>query len=183
MASLVSRTGWKDVHVAYLSHKACWTSCHCSSPRVSYALESMSNHILTDLRSAFFMGFPFLITIFNLPQKFQIVNGLSPVEAGIRMLPLLLLTALASGVTGAICSKKNIAFQFLILSNALQIVAAGLLSMLPTDGSIPSYQYGLQVILGYAFGMGLVSLMIVTRVEVSTDDSGTQPPLAASTYN
>lgn len=118
------------------------------------------------------MGFPFLITIFNLPQRFQIVNGLSPVEAGIRMLPLLILTAVASGVAGAICSKKNVAFQMLVLSNIFQVIGTGLLSMLPTDGSIPASQYGLQVILGFAFGMGLVSLMIITRIEVSADDNG-----------
>jgi len=87
------------------------------------------------------------------------------------MLPLLLLTALASGVTGAICSKRNLAFELLLLSNMLQILSTALLSTLPTDSSIPSYQYGLQVVLGFAFGMGLVSLMIITRVEVSADDN------------
>jgi hypothetical protein len=112
-----------------------------------------------------------LITIFNLPQRFQIVNGLSPVEAGIHMLPLLLLTAVASGVTGAICSKRNYAFELLILSNILQIISTGLLSTLPNDGSIPPYQYGLQIVLGFGFGMGLVSLMVITRIEVSADDN------------
>jgi hypothetical protein len=87
------------------------------------------------------------------------------------MLPLLLLTAVASGVTGAICSKRNFASELLILSNILQIISTGLLSTLPNDGSIPAYQYGLQVVLGFAFGMGLVSLMIITRVEVSADDN------------
>lgn len=87
------------------------------------------------------------------------------------MLPLLLLTAVASGITGAICSKKNYAFELLIASNALQILAAALLSTLPTDGRIPAYQYGLQAVLGFAFGTGLVSLMVITRVEVTADDN------------
>jgi hypothetical protein len=87
------------------------------------------------------------------------------------MLPLLLLTALASGITGAICSKRNYAFELLILSNTLQIISTALLSTLPTDGRVPAYQYGLQIVLGFAFGMGLVSLMVITRVEVSADDN------------
>jgi hypothetical protein len=87
------------------------------------------------------------------------------------MLPLLLLTALASGITGAICSKRNYSFELLILSNTLQIISTALLSTLPTDGRIPAYQYGLQIVLGFAFGMGLVSLMVITRVEVSADDN------------
>ena len=85
---------------------------------------------------------------------------------------MLLMTAISAAITGIICGKKNISFYLLALSNILQIVGTGVLSMLPTSGDFPAWTYGLEVILGAAFGMGLVCLMITTRVEVSHEDNG-----------
>ena len=45
-------------------------------------------------RTIFLTGFPYFIAIINLPQRFQIVNGNSPIEAGVRLLPLLCSMAL-----------------------------------------------------------------------------------------
>jgi uncharacterized membrane protein YdcZ (DUF606 family) len=115
-------------------------------------------------------GFPFMTVIITLPQRFQIVNGLSPVAAGIRMLPLLLLTGVGAAFTGILCSKKNVSFYLLVASLCLQIVGTALLSILPTDEAIRSSQYGIQVILGFSFGVGLVSLIICCRVEVELED-------------
>jgi hypothetical protein len=123
-------------------------------------------------RSAFFAGFPFIITIINLPQRLQIVNLFTPVDAGIRMLPLLCLSAVGAAFTGAVCSKKNYSFYLLILSNILQMVGAGLMTTLDTGGEIESKQYGYQAILGFGFGMGLTSLIIISRVEVREEDVG-----------
>ena len=113
-----------------------------------------------------------MVTIINLPQRFQIVNGLSPVDAGIRMLPLLLVSACGAGIAGAIASKKNVSWHILVLSNALQVLGLGLMSSLPSTEAIPKDQYGFQAILGMGFGLGLSSLFIVTRVEVEDDDLG-----------
>ncbi len=114
-----------------------------------------------------------MVIIINLPQRFQIVNGLSPVDAGIRMLPLLLVSALGAGIPGAIVSKKNVSWHVLVLSNALQVLGLGLMSSLPSTEAVPRDQYGFQAILGMGFGPGLSSLVIMTRVEVEDDDLGT----------
>ena len=113
-----------------------------------------------------------MVTIINLPQRFQIVNGLSPVDAGIRMLPLLLVSALGAGIPGVIASKKNLSWHILVLSNALQVLGLGLMSSLPSTEAVPRDQYGFQAILGMGFGPGLSSLVIMTRVEVEDDDLG-----------
>jgi hypothetical protein len=84
---------------------------------------------------------------------------------------MLLMTAISAAITGIICCKKNISFYLLILSNILQIVGTGALSTLPTSIDLPTWTYGLEIILGAAFGMGLVCLMIITRVEVSHEDN------------
>ena len=122
-----------------------------------------------------------MITIINLPQRFQIVNGESPANAGIRMLPLLLVSAFGAGLAGVICSKKNISWHLLVTSNALQVLGAGLISSLPSSEYIPKEQYGYQAILGLGFGLGLSSLVIVSRVEVNDDDLGEPPRLMRAT--
>jgi hypothetical protein len=85
---------------------------------------------------------------------------------------MLLMTGISAAITGAICSKKNISFYLLALSNSLQIVGTATLSVLPTAGDLPAWTYGLEVVLGAAFGMGLVCLIVISQVEVAQDDHG-----------
>ncbi|KAI4101558.1 MAG: hypothetical protein L6R37_004884 [Teloschistes peruensis] len=122
------------------------------------------------LLSGFLTGFPFMVTIIFLPQRFQIENDLSPVDAGVKMLALLLLSAFGAGLAGFICSKKNISWYLLVLSNVLQVIGLGLLSSIPSSETVLARQYGYQVILGLGFGLGLSSLVIVSRVEVDDAD-------------
>ncbi|MCJ1392470.1 hypothetical protein MMC18_005337 [Xylographa bjoerkii] len=135
------------------------------------------------LTCAFTTGFPFNTTIIYLPQRFQIVNGETPVNAGIKILPLLLIenanfealptvlfSALGSGIGGALMNKKNVAFYVLVASNVLEILGTGLLSSLPVFPEVPPEIYVYQAILGLGFGMSVVSLMVTTRLEVTVED-------------
>ncbi|KAK6072391.1 drug resistance transporter [Seiridium cupressi] len=122
--------------------------------------------------TAFITGFPFMITIVFLPQRFQLQNGLSAVDAGIRMLPLLLLSATGAGLGGLIASRKNVSWYILSSSLCLQIIALGLMITLPTTGEVSPAQYGYQVLLGMGFGFTLSSFVILARVEVTGEDSG-----------
>ncbi|KAI1100336.1 MFS general substrate transporter [Jackrogersella minutella] len=122
--------------------------------------------------TAFITGFPFMITTVFLPQRFQLQNGLLAVDAGIRMLPLLLLSATGAGLGGVIASRKNISWYLMAGSLCLQIIALGLMTTLPTTGDVHPAQYGYQVLLGLGFGFTLSSLVILARVEVKGKDSG-----------
>jgi hypothetical protein len=113
-----------------------------------------------------------MVTVVNLPQRLQIVNGLTPAAAGIHMLPLLSQVAVGAFVTGIITAKVNIAWYLLVTSNLMVAVGVGLLSDLPTHESIPPIQYFYQVILGFGFGMTLTCLMAIVRSEVQFQDNG-----------
>lgn len=116
-----------------------------------------------------------MTVIIYLPQRFQIENGLTPTRAGIEMLPLLLLSALGSGISGALCSKKNVAPYILIIANALQVLGLGLLSSLPYSDGIRPEQYAYQAILGLGFGLALSALIILCKVQVTEKDLGMSP--------
>ncbi|KAK4118273.1 MFS general substrate transporter [Parathielavia appendiculata] len=125
------------------------------------------------LLTALIAGFPFMMTIIFLPQRFQLQNGLSPIDAGIRMLALLILSATGAGLGGIIATRRNISWYILAGSLALQLVGLGLMSTLPTAaGEVRAAQYGYQVVLGLGFGLTLSSLAIVLRMEVDAADSG-----------
>ncbi|MCJ1439190.1 hypothetical protein MMC27_008581 [Xylographa pallens] len=112
-----------------------------------------------------------MTTLILLPQRYQVVNGLDPLPAGIRMLPLLCFSALGSGLGAITLPKHNVSFYLLLLGGTLQLLGMGLMSSLSTSIEIEAQQYGFQMILGTGFGLGLSSLIIVARVEVSANDS------------
>ena len=113
-----------------------------------------------------------MVVIINLPQRMQIVNGMTPASAGIHILPLLSQVAVGAFVTGIITSKVNIAWYMLVGSNIMTTVGVGLMSNLPTSTEIPTIEYFYQVILGFGFGMTLTCLMVVVRSEVQFQDNG-----------
>jgi hypothetical protein len=133
--------------------------------------------IITDCSNStgFLAGFPFMVVVVNLPQRFQIVNGMTPSTAGIHMLPMLSLVAVGAFVTGMITAKINIAWYLLVSSSVLTTVGVGMLSTLPHSNHIPPITYFYQVILGFGFGMTLTSLMVVVRSEVQFQDNGMSP--------
>ena len=102
----------------------------------------------------------FTLTIF-LPQRMQIVDALSPIAAGIRMLPQLTLLGALSPVAGALVVATLSYRPLMVLSTAIGAVAAGLLSMLTVDTNFPQ-QYGFEAMAGFSIGVTItVSTMIV----------------------
>ncbi|OBR04791.1 Drug resistance transporter EmrB/QacA subfamily [Colletotrichum higginsianum IMI 349063] len=121
--------------------------------------------------TALLAGFPFLVTIVFLPQRFQLINGLSPVEAGVRMLPLLLVSATGAALGGIFSKKYNVSCHVLSASLGLQVLGLGLMTTLPTASrELPPAQYAFQVLLGLGFGLSLSCLVIVAQMEVRNDD-------------
>lgn len=111
-----------------------------------------------------------MTAVIFLPQQFQLENGYSPAAAGVRMLPLLLLSSVAAGVGGFLVQIKNISFHLLVTSACLQLLGLGLMSSLPVGGGVTARQYGFQVILGVGFGLSLSTLPLIARLEVEKED-------------
>lgn len=109
--------------------------------------------------------------LINLPQRFQAVDGASPFQAGIHLLPLLLASPVATAVAGQLAGKLKIPpFYLLLFGASMQLLGIGLASSIPfTSGAA---MYGYEVIMGFGFGMGLVSLLIFTPMVVDRADMG-----------
>ena len=136
-----------------------------------------------------FTGFPYFVAIINLPQRFQVVNGDSPIMAGVHLLPLLCSMAfgktlsaamlflwpnitLGSFLGGAASSKKNFTSPSLVLATCLILLGCGLLSTLGGDREFYTPTYGYQFILGLGVGLTFSSGTLLTNLACNPEDVG-----------
>lgn len=112
-------------------------------------------------RVDFLAGVPFFVTIIQIPQRFQLVNGTSTLESGVRMLPFILGIPISTAFTSMSASKLQVPPIFLFaLGCCLQIVGAVLLSNSSVD--IRPQTYGFEAILGVGLGLNIGSVIIIT---------------------
>ncbi len=112
-------------------------------------------------------GFVYYIAVINLPQRFQIVDGDSPILAGVKLLPMLASSATASLISGAINVRRNFNAETLILASAFQLLGYGLLTTLGDSYPTPVSVYGFEVFIGLGFGAAstISTLLVNLNVE------------------
>ena len=116
-----------------------------------------------------------MAAIINIPQRLQIVNGTTAIDAGIRMLPLLLFPSFVTAIKGMILTKWRVPPLYMLVTGAsLQAVGVGLFSSLDSTASprIPPEQYGYQVIMGCGFGCTLSTVLMMVPLVVREEDMG-----------
>ncbi|KAL8730918.1 MAG: hypothetical protein Q9181_004490 [Wetmoreana brouardii] len=116
-------------------------------------------------------GFPYFVAIINLPQRFQVVNGDSPIMAGVHLLPLLCAMAFGSFLGGAASSKKNFTSQTLIFAACLILLGCGLMSTLGGDREFYKPTYGYQLILGLGVGLTFSGGTLLTNINSKPEDN------------
>ncbi|KAL2875725.1 hypothetical protein SGCOL_009036 [Colletotrichum sp. CLE4] len=134
-------------------------------------------HFVGLFLTAFFTGLPFMTALINLPRRFQAVHGLSPFAAGVHTLPLLLSSPLAAAVSGPLATIMDVPpFYLLLFGACMQILGVGLASSVTPDKLRDLL--GFEVIMGFGFGMTLVTVLIYVPFLVDRRDLG-QHHLAA----
>jgi len=116
-----------------------------------------------------------MAAIINIPQRLQTVNSTTAVGAGIRLLPLLLLSPVASSLSGVLISKLKVPpLYLLIVGGSLQTIGVGLFSSLDSSNlQILAAQYGYQVLMGLGFGFNLSTILMMAPMVVDERDMGT----------
>lgn len=89
--------------------------------------------IIAGFWSTFFSGSSIIIIFYYLPLWFQAIKGYSAVDAGIRLLPMVLPMVHASITTGILISKTGYYTPFMICGVVLLSIGAGLLTILQVD--------------------------------------------------
>ncbi|KUJ13197.1 MFS multidrug transporter-like protein [Mollisia scopiformis] len=129
--------------------------------------------------TALITGFPYYVVIYNVPLHLQIVNGKSPLTAGLGLLPLLFTTAIGSMLGGAISSKKDLSFYTLTVGSCLMTLGTGLLSTISTGSAVDPKLYGFQVFVGLGFGLSVSTSSILAAIQCELKDHATAQGIVA----
>ena len=124
------------------------------------------------LQSAF-VGVPFTVLVVDLPQRFQTVNNLSALDAGVRLLPYAIFAPLGSLVSNIIFMRRKSPLILLGAGASLQLVGLVLLATQPISASVPAAQYGYQIIAGFGVGISFGTLVTITPSSVEPRDLAT----------
>ncbi|KAI0873431.1 putative multidrug resistance protein fnx1 [Hypoxylon argillaceum] len=128
-----------------------------------------TNRAMISILSMFFLlGGPLVVTIYQIPQVFQLVYGFTDLDAGIRVVPFTALWSVGLIVGPTLTRKFKIPPIFIILTgSAIQIIGFALLATLPISLKTPPQIYGYQVIAG--LGCGLVFPLLFAMIPFVTE--------------
>ncbi|RSL55579.1 hypothetical protein CEP54_009298 [Fusarium duplospermum] len=116
-----------------------------------------------------FIGFPYLLLIYSIPLRIQVVSGKSALVGGVMLLPMLGASALGSILAGKFNSVKNYVFETLFVGSCLMTLGCGLLVTLdhaPDDAKL----LGFITFCGLGFGLTVASSTMLSTIEAPIRD-------------
>ncbi|KAF1835588.1 MFS multidrug transporter-like protein [Decorospora gaudefroyi] len=116
-------------------------------------------------------GYIYFTVIYSLPMRFQIVNGKSSLASGIALLPMLAASAIGTTVAGAASGKRNNTFLVNVTGTALMLVGSAALSTLENVLAPQARAYGLQVLVGFGFGLTVSNSSLIAGLEAEVRDT------------
>lgn len=119
------------------------------------------------------VGPSIIVSTVQIPQRYQLVYGLSPLDAGVRLVPFSIFTAVGTMVASGVAGKLKVPPIFLIIFGAcLQIVGFALLGTLPLSLELPSQMYGFEVLAAFGSGMSYIMTYLLIPYTAESRDTG-----------
>ena len=126
---------------------------------------------LTRHSNAIFLGGCWFCTIFQLPQRYQVVHRTSPLGAGIRSIPFIASAPISSAVSAAL-TKKGVPPVYLVIgASALEVIGFSLLGTISPSTAITARQYGYEIIAGFGCGSNISLLVLLVPFSVQPKDT------------
>ena len=102
---------------------------------------------------AFAIAGTYFLVLYFLPIYFQVIDNVSPIESGVRNLPLIIAITIATVCSGVGITVTGRPMPFMVVAGVLSSIGVGLLFTL-TIGSSSAKWIGYQVIAGLGLGLG-----------------------------
>ncbi|KAI2618827.1 putative MFS transporter [Hypoxylon sp. NC1633] len=115
---------------------------------------------------------------YYLPEWFQAVQGASPLESGIRVLPTVISQILGTIITGTLAPRIKYYNPWLFLGSPLMCIAGGLYTQLTAFTTPTSRWIGFQIIQG--FGVGFCMQMPSLIIQLALKDAPHLVPIGIS---
>ncbi|KAH8797018.1 major facilitator superfamily domain-containing protein [Hyaloscypha sp. PMI_1271] len=123
------------------------------------------------LLSSFLVGIPMTVLVIQLPQRFEAVDGDSPLEAGVHLLAFSLAVPIGSLCSNLLAaSTKQPAIIPISVASAVEIIGSALMTTIPNSGDIPKLFYLYEGITGFSVGFIFSLLLLVTPNSVEERD-------------
>jgi len=119
-------------------------------------------------------GFPYLLSIYVFPVRFQVVYGRSARDAGLMLLPMLAASAVGTMAAGAINGgKKKVRFmESLMAACALMLLGCALETTAGSEGVVEAKVLGFLAFIGLGFGLSAASGTMLAGVEAPVWEHG-----------
>ncbi|KAK3381522.1 major facilitator superfamily domain-containing protein [Podospora didyma] len=124
-----------------------------------------NRNVVCALMFGFFFGASFFPLVYYLSLYFQAIQGDSAVQAGIKLLPMLISVTFTSIATGGLIAVVGYYNPFILPCMILFTVGAGMISTLGLN-SPTSHWFGYQVIAGLGIGVGFQTGVLVVQNNV-----------------
>ncbi|KAH8426393.1 uncharacterized protein LDX57_004131 [Aspergillus melleus] len=126
------------------------------------------------LITTFVSACPWNVVIVFLSQRFIVLSQLSPIQAGIHLIPYSAVSTVATAVANIACLKGRIPFIYIVLlGSILHTIGMALLSTIPASGSFPVAGYGYEAIAGAGVGITIGNLLLAVPYVVEAIDLST----------
>ncbi|KAF9876215.1 major facilitator superfamily transporter [Colletotrichum karsti] len=128
-----------------------------------------NRNVVCAMLFACFFGAAFFPLIYYLSLYFQAIQGVSAVQAGIKILPLLLATVVASMASGALISVIGYYSAIILPSLVLFTVGSGLITTFDLTTPMREW-FGYQVLAGLGIGAGFQIGVLVVQTVLPLED-------------
>lgn len=119
-----------------------------------------------------FLGFAFLATLYTMPLRLQVVNGKSPIMAGVIMLPMVGATGFGSIITGAISRKENRLAETIVVGTILVTLGLALETTVSDSAELDAKFIGFMVFIGLGYGLCTATATMFTATESPIAEHG-----------
>ena len=110
----------------------------------------------------------------SIPQRYQVVDSSSPLQAGIRLLPYTIANPIGLLVGNTIGGATKIAPIYLLFGSSLiQLLGIALLDMIPVKGGMLASMYVFEILIALGVGVTASVTMLATPHCVESKDLGT----------
>jgi hypothetical protein len=134
--------------------------------------ETLVAHLLTASRNTYLTGTIFTVCIVQIPQRLIVVNGITPFQAGVRLLPFSVVVPSVSAITAMLMKKAVAPIYILFAGGILEIIGVVCLSMASVSPEISAFQYGFQILIGSGVGCFNSALILMVPFVMDPRDLG-----------
>lgn len=144
-----------------------------SQKMAAIPLVLIRNHVFAAATlNTILLGFAYLATLYAVPLRLQVVNGKSPIMAGVLMLPMLGATGIGSVISGIVSKKQNRLSETMTVATIMVTLGLALETTVSDSQELEPKFLGFLTFIGLGYGMITSSATMFTAIEAPIPEHG-----------